>query len=189
MLSNEKLSFIHPFKMVSNKSRQWWALVAHEVNSLLGHIIKTAHSRVREMITPFYSPLVSPNLNYRFQFWALQYKKDMAELKGATKQKPPRQQNFPRPGFQVFNLHLSPKSWPILLSFTIWIHLPAGWSCTMMNARSIKSIQRKNKQKERAWAKDLIFDKVIALWRRRAWIFEPSTKPVYAFYRENNTYY
>lgn len=51
-----------------NKPRQWWALGAHEVNPILGHITKTVYRRGREIIIPFYSPLVSPNLNYCVHF-------------------------------------------------------------------------------------------------------------------------
>lgn len=61
------------------KARQC-ALVAHKVNNILGHISKSAGSSLREVIIPFYGPLVRPKLDRHAQIGALQYKKDINEL-------------------------------------------------------------------------------------------------------------
>jgi len=63
--------------------------MAKEINSLLGCIRQSTASRLREMILPLYSALVTQYLECCVQFWALQYERDMDILErvqqGATK--------------------------------------------------------------------------------------------------------
>ncbi|PKU31761.1 rna-directed dna polymerase from mobile element jockey-like [Limosa lapponica baueri] len=59
-----------------NMSRQY-ALAAQKSNHILGCIKRSMTSRLREMILPLCSALVSPHMEYCVQLWGPQHRKDM----------------------------------------------------------------------------------------------------------------
>ena len=59
---------------------QQYVLTAQKANCMLGCIKRSVTSRLREVILPFYSALMRPNLEYYIQFWDPQHGKDMELL-------------------------------------------------------------------------------------------------------------
>ncbi|KAK4832125.1 LOW QUALITY PROTEIN: hypothetical protein QYF61_020802 [Mycteria americana] len=64
---------------------QQCALAAKAARSILGYIRQSIASRSREVILPFYSALVRPQLESYVHFWSPQYKRDMDILKRAQR--------------------------------------------------------------------------------------------------------
>ena len=62
-----------------------FALAARKANGILGSIRRGLPSRDREAIVPFCSALVRPYLEYCFQVWSPQYRKDEELLEGVQR--------------------------------------------------------------------------------------------------------
>ena len=64
--------------LVDEKLNMAWkcVLAAQKANHILGCIKRSMASRLREVILPLYSALITPHLEYCIQLWAPQHKKD-----------------------------------------------------------------------------------------------------------------
>ena len=65
--------------LVDEKLHMTWQHVfaAQKANTILGCIKRSVTSRLRRVILPLYSALVSPHLQYCVQLWGPQHRKDM----------------------------------------------------------------------------------------------------------------
>ncbi|GAB0189070.1 hypothetical protein GRJ2_001372300 [Grus japonensis] len=68
--------------LIDEKLNTSWqcALAAQKANRVLGCIQRSVTSRLREVILPLYSVLVTPHLEYCVQLWGPQYRRDMELL-------------------------------------------------------------------------------------------------------------
>ncbi|GAB0189066.1 mitochondrial enolase superfamily member 1 [Grus japonensis] len=73
--------------LVDERLNMTWqcALAAQKANRVLGCIQRSVTSRLREVILPLYSVLVTPHLEYCIQLWGPQYRRDIELLEGVQR--------------------------------------------------------------------------------------------------------